>query len=219
MGRSRSNKNWLPPRNGGWELKSGQTVTVEVPKDYSSGRIWARTGCNWKSGRFSCETGDCGPWIDCSNGGVQRSGQTPATLAEFTLNDWGSQDYYDVSLVDGYNLKMSIEIESPAPGSGAYWCKNPKCSQDLNQICPNELKKLNSNGRVVGCVSACEKFQTDQYCCRGAHNQPHTCRSSDWPFNYPAIFKKACPDAYSYAYDDHTSTFFCRNTNYKIIFC
>ena len=40
--------------------------------------------------------------------GIQRGGQPPATLAEFTLNGWGNQDYYDVSLVDGYNLQMSI---------------------------------------------------------------------------------------------------------------
>lgn len=114
---------------------------------------------------------------------------------------------------------MSIEVTNPSSGSGDYWCKNPSCIQDLNQICPSELRKYNSLGQIIGCLSACEKFQTDSYCCRGAHGTPETCRSYQWPVNYPLIYKRACPSAYSYAYDDSTSTFFCRNTNYNIKFC
>ena len=131
------------------------------------------------------------------------------------------QDYYDVSNVDGYNIQTSIEVVSPngMQGDPNYWCKNPSCVTDLNAICPPELQKKNAQGKVVACLSACTKFDTDQYCCRGAHNRPETCRSSDWPVNYPAIFKQACPTAYSYAYDDHTSTYFCRNTDYNILFC
>ena len=102
---------------------------------------------------------------------------------------------------------------------GIYWCTNPMCTRDLNVICPEELKKRNSKGETVACMSACERFDTDQYCCRGQHDQPHTCQSTDWPVNYPAIFKQACPTAYSYAYDDLTSTFFCNNTGYNIYFC
>ena len=36
---------------------------------------------------------------------------------------------------------------------------------------------------------------------------------------YWQVFEAHCPQAYSYAYDDNTSTFFCRNTNYDVIFC
>ena len=115
---------------------------------------------------------------------------------------------------------MSIIVKNPSSGSPPnYWCKNVGCTQDLNSICPNDLKKYNSQGQVVGCLSACEKFNTDQYCCRGQFGTPHSCKPSTWPFNYAGVFKNACPTAYSYAYDDPTSTFFCKNTAYDIVFC
>lgn len=131
------------------------------------------------------------------------------------------QDYYDVSLVDGYSIGITIIPKSPSGSSGDpnYWCKSPTCTKDINSFCPNELKKYNSNNQVIACYSACEKFQTDQYCCRGAFGLPGTCKSNTWPTNYPAKFKSACPTAYSFAYDDAKSTYFCRNTSYDIVFC
>ncbi len=68
-------------------------------------------------------------------------------------------------------------------------------------------------GRTVGCFSACAKYNTDAYCCKGAHNKPETCKSSN------RFLKQACPQAYSFAYDDNTSTFTCKNTDYTIQFC
>lgn len=75
-------------------------------------------------------------------------------------------------------------------------------------------------GRVVGCQSACSKFQTDAYCCRGAFaSGPAACP----PTSYSQTFKSACPAAYSYAYDDATSTFTCLNSKapegYEVTFC
>lgn len=55
---------------------------------------------------MSCATGDCqGVGVDCNRTG----GSPPTTLVEFALNAFGSQDYYDVSLVDGYNLPVIVE--------------------------------------------------------------------------------------------------------------
>jgi hypothetical protein len=216
IGKSKSNPKWPQPLGGGWELAAGKSTTLRVPKDLFASRIWARTNCTTKNGRFSCKTGDCGgSSVKCSG----RSGATPATLAEFTLNGSGKKDYYDVSLVDGYNIQMSIKPTKPnRDETGKYWCKTTDCKRDLNSICPKELQKKVGK-KVVGCLSACEKFKTDLYCCRGQHNKPETCRSSSWPTNYAAVFKRACPTAYSYAYDDSTSTFMCRNTDYEITFC
>lgn len=210
-GKSLSDPNWGLPLNGGWQLDSGETTTFTVPQDLYASRVWARTNCDWSSGQFRCDTGSCGPDVACAG----RTGQTPATLAEITL---GSPDFYDVSLVDGYNIQTSIRPTSPSSPNN-YWCTNTDCTSDLNDICPDELKKWNQYGQVVGCLSACERFNTDEYCCRGAFNTPSTCKSSSWPVNYPWIFKQACPSAYSYAYDDQTSTFTCQNTDYEIIFC
>lgn len=52
-----------------------------------------------------CATGDCGGRIECNGAG----GVPPATLAEFQFDGHGGLDYYDVSLVDGYNLPMAIQ--------------------------------------------------------------------------------------------------------------
>ncbi|KAK1373010.1 hypothetical protein POM88_029203 [Heracleum sosnowskyi] len=82
---------------------------------------------------------------------------------------------------------------------------------DLNKYCPDELKVSNGDA----CKSACEAFGKPEYCCSGAHNTPETCK----PSAYAAIFKMACPRAYSYAYDDLTSTFTCTGADYTITFC
>ena len=80
----------------------------ELPKTFKAGRIWALTDCVMSNGALRCATGDCGGVLECAKAGIQRGRQTPVTLAEFTLNGNGSQDYYDVTLVDGYNLMISI---------------------------------------------------------------------------------------------------------------
>ena len=70
---------------------------------------------------------------------------------------------------------------------------------------------------AVACQSACEAFGTAQYCCSGEYGSPGTCR----PSAYSQFFKNACPRAYSYAYDDATSTFTCAGgvSAYAIAFC
>ncbi|KAH0850743.1 hypothetical protein HID58_091186, partial [Brassica napus] len=85
----------------------GQSIVFNAPVGWS-GRIWGRTGCNFdKTGTGTCETGSCGSTLKCS-----ASGKPPASLAEFTL---AALDFYDVSLVDGFNLPMSV---TPMNGKG-----------------------------------------------------------------------------------------------------
>lgn len=78
---------------------------LKVPDDWCSGRIWARTKCSSASGAFTCESGDCGPSVQCSG-----TGRPPATLAEFTLGGapGATADTYDISLVDGYNVGVKV---------------------------------------------------------------------------------------------------------------
>lgn len=189
-----------------------QSTGFELPKDTSrtfqastgwSGRFWARTGCTFDgSGSGSCLTGDCGSGqVECNGAGAA----PPATLAEFTLGT-GGQDFYDVSLVDGYNLPMIVEGTG---GSGL--CATTGCTSDLNQQCPAELRA--SEGSA--CKSACEAFGSPEYCCSGAYGSPATCR----PSIYSEMFKAACPRSYSYAYDDATSTFTCTGADYTVTFC
>jgi hypothetical protein len=202
------------PEGGGFLLGAGQTHVTTVPGGAWSGRFWGRTGCQFDgAGVGSCKTGDCAGGLKCSGGG-----KTPATLAEITFSAGPpNPDFYDISLVDGYNLPMAI---APLPGThdrnpGApYDCGTPSCVADLNPTCPAELRVTNG-GQTVGCLSACEKLQSDQFCCRGAFGTPDTCP----PFDDSRVFKAACPTAYSYAYDDATSTFTCKGEDYAIWFC
>ncbi|TYH27909.1 hypothetical protein ES288_A02G104900v1 [Gossypium darwinii] len=194
----------------GFTLQRGETKTITAPTSWG-GRFWGRTHCSQDSdGKFSCLTGDCGSGkLECSGNGAA----PPATLAEFTLDGAGGLDFFDVSLVDGYNIPMLVV---PQGGKGQN-CSSTGCVEDLNGLCPSELRIMSSNGRGgIACKSACEAFRQPQYCCSGAYATPDTCK----PSYYSQVFKRACPRAYSYAYDDKTCTFTCANAaDYSITFC
>ncbi|XP_028775253.1 thaumatin-like protein 1 [Neltuma alba] len=187
----------------GFELAKGSSKSFQAPTGWS-GRFWARTDCKFdESGRGTCATGDCGSGqIQCNGSGAT----PPATLAEFTLGSSGSQDYYDVSLVDGFNLPMTVEASG---GSGS--CSSTGCVEDLNRRCPSELRVEGGDA----CNSACGAFGKPEYCCNGEYGSPSTCK----PSTYSAMFKSACPKSYSYAYDDATSTFTCTAADYTVTFC
>ncbi|KAJ0095980.1 hypothetical protein Patl1_17243 [Pistacia atlantica] len=177
--------------SGGLTLNPGQFVHINAPTGWS-GRFWARTGCTFDpSGKGKCITGDCGGVLNCAGA----AGVPPVSLAEFTLNS--PMDFYDVSLVDGYNLPISV---IPFRGTGDK-CKAVKCVSDLNQKCPIELQQV-ENGKVVACRSACLAFNKPEFCCTGYFGSPATCKPSE----FSKIFKESCPMAYSYAYDDQTIT-------------
>ncbi|XP_047328779.1 thaumatin-like protein 1b [Impatiens glandulifera] len=203
-----SNAGISPLRITGFQLQKGESKTINVPSSWG-GRLWGRTLCTEDSaGKFTCVTGDCGSGkVECSGGGAA----TPATLAEFTLNGDNGMDFYDVSLVDGYNLPMLV---LPQGGAGEN-CTSTGCTVDLNGACPSELKVTSSDGERVACTSACDAFGQAQYCCNGEYGSPDTCK----PSSYSKVFKTACPRAYSYAYDDKTSTFTCTGADYLITFC
>ncbi|GAB2291958.1 hypothetical protein Dimus_026207 [Dionaea muscipula] len=198
-----SNAGSPPLESTGFDLPTGGSRSFQAPTGWS-GRFWGRTGCNFggSSSPGFCATGDCGSGqVACGGAGAE----PPATLAEFTLGS-GGLDFYDVSLVDGYNLPLLVE---PSGGSGL--CSSTGCAADLNRACPVELKV----GDGEACRSACEAFGRPEYCCSGAYGTPATCK----PTVYSEMFKSACPRSYSYAYDDPTSTFTCRGADYTITFC
>ncbi|XP_020160805.2 thaumatin-like protein 1b [Aegilops tauschii subsp. strangulata] len=202
-----SNAGVAPPSTTGFMLSPGESRAVAVADGWS-GRMWGRTLCEQGSSGagFACTTGDCGTGtVECSG----RGAAPPATLAEFTLASVGGDDFYDVSLVDGFNVPVLV---APANGS----CPTTDCPADMNAQCPPELRVVVA-GAAVACRSACEAFGTEAYCCSGAHGTPATCA----PTAYSRLFKAACPRAYSYAYDDATSTFTCAggSAGYGVVFC
>jgi hypothetical protein len=68
------------------------------------------------------------------------------------LNQFNNLDFFDISLVDGFNVPMDF---SPVSGN----CRGIRCAADINGQCPNPLR---ASG---GCNNPCTVFKTDQYCC------------------------------------------------------
>ncbi|GAA0161846.1 hypothetical protein LIER_18071 [Lithospermum erythrorhizon] len=192
------------PSTTGFELASKAEGNIELPGDWS-GRIWARTGCSGAG--TGCATGECGSGsVTCNgNGGVP-----PVSLVEITLpgGDSKTQNFYDISLVDGFNLPVKVSPDG---------CRSISCQADINnQVCPADLRVPGPNGGNIACKSACLQTNSDSDCCKGAFNSPDKCSPSE----YSKVVKQACPDAYSYAYDDRTSTATCpTGANYLVEFC
>lgn len=66
------------------------------------------------------------------------------------------------------------------------------------------------------CFSACAKTNSDSDCCTGSYDTSAACK----PSLYSQMAKGVCPDAYSYAFDDTTSTFIIPNGGgWEVVFC
>lgn len=136
------------PSGGGRQLNPGETWPLDVASGTQAARIWGRTECNFdSSGRGRCQTGDCDSALYC-----QLSGQPPATLAEFTLNGANNWDYYDISVIDGFNVPMEFSPTSNGCSRGlrctSYTCPDASHNPSDRKIfsCPS-----GANYRVVFC--------------------------------------------------------------------
>jgi hypothetical protein len=109
--------------------------------------------------------------------------------------------------------KYSLQIIPNTGGGSGYWCTVADCTVDLNLECPEDLQVLDGDN-VVACKSSCLAYDTDEKCCRGKFNNLDDCKNS----TSAAYFKSNCPGAYSYPFDDGTSTFTCMSANYDIVF-
>lgn len=202
------------PANGGFRLGPMEQGVFDVGFKWTSGRIWGRTGCD-DNGR-NCETGDCGETY-CRG----RTVFDAVTLAEFGLDsDFMNLDFWDISQVDGHNLPMSIR---PIPGTvkNGNRCYEITCRFDFN-VCPNDWRQWGKSNNMVGCKSACSATREDRFCC--PEDKGYNRDNCPQPTDESRIFKNQCYDAYSYAYDDDTSTFACENASpgssgYEVTFC
>ena len=104
--------------------------------------------------------------------------------------------------------------------------------QDVEKWCPWDLQLNANTGPANGvyvypdtsiqrplfnpCYSACAKYSKPQDCCTGAYDNPNACK----PSQYSTDAKKVCPDAYSFAFDDQTSTFIIPSGGgFEVVFC
>ena len=173
----------VEPKSDGFLLAAGKDSVYEVPNVWRASRLWGRT---------------------------DRAQIGPSTLIEWTM---GKRDWYDISLVDGYNLPVTV---TPVPGTYAksdpgdpFQCGSISCTEDLLASCPEELRKTDALGLATQCLSACSKWNQDEYCCRGAFNSEQSCSPEAWIRDYPRVFKNACPTAVTYAFDGSADTFVC----------
>ncbi|XP_022881229.1 protein P21-like [Olea europaea var. sylvestris] len=178
----------------GRRLDSGQTWTLLYPSTKLV-KIWARTNCTFNSsGKGNCLTGDCGGLLEC-----KELGASPVTVAEYGLNDFARKDYYDISVMHGFNVPISL-----TPTSNGC-TKSIRCARDLTAECPNVLRTPG------GCHNPCTVYKTNEYCCGVGRCQPT---------DLSRFFKIRCKDAFTYPEDDPTSTFTCPpGTNYRVEFC
>lgn len=66
------------------------------------------------------------------------------------------------------------------------------------------------------CKSACAASNAASDCCTGDYNDPNVCKRSEYSENAKVV----CPDAYSFAYDDQTSTFIIPSGGgWEVVFC
>ncbi|PIN17540.1 hypothetical protein CDL12_09818 [Handroanthus impetiginosus] len=180
---------------GGRRLDRGQTWNLSLPNSPKIAKIWARTNCTFdSSGRGRCQTGDCNGQLEC-----KVYGTPPNTLAEYGLNTFAQKDYYDISVMEGFN----VPIEFTPTTNGC--TRSIRCTGNITGQCPSELKVPG------GCQNPCTVHKTTQYCCHSG-----ACR----PTNLSRFFKSRCRDAFTYPEDDPTSTFICPpGTSYRVVFC
>ena len=263
------------PPSSGFHLGPGESNSQSVSSNWQ-GRVWARTNCSFNADGTApadgipgsaCLTGDCGGTVACLGAGAP-----PASLAEFTLATTSDQTFYDMSLVDGFNLGIGIiynnstsnatsssnatsnippnftnpicigaaSLLSDTPTAAFATAQYPLALENsvtstfLETWCPWPLQlnpPLKPGDGVYPypddniarppfnpCLSACAKWNLPQYCCTGSYNSPQSCSPSDYSTNA----KMACPDAYSYAFDDQTSTFIIPTqpgAGFEIMFC
>ncbi|KAL7213904.1 hypothetical protein ACSBR1_026351 [Camellia fascicularis] len=100
---------------------------------------------------FAVMTGvNAGGRLECDGVGAVPT----AFLIEITMGTGADKkDFYDVSIVDGYNLPL---IAAPQRVFGV--CNATGCVSDLNTGCPKELQVVDGDNGGVGvvrCRSAC----------------------------------------------------------------
>jgi len=177
------------------QMAPGASFQVGVDNGWS-GRIWGKVQCATTAGKLACA-----------------SDAFPSSLAELTLTKTDAGlDFYDVSLVDGFNLPIALMAvgHSPDPAH-PYDCGNPSCAVDLNATCPAVLADSVDGGAAIACAN-------DE--CRVLGGNDAGSPDCTYPNQYTEFFKTACPTAYSYPYDDPTSTFTCKGFNdYAVVFC
>ena len=117
------------------------------------------------------------------------------SLAEFTLDSGSGQAFYDISLVDGYNLPIAIVMQ--ALGNGSFTSvspnvTNPSCVGTASDLAPQGFNPYGGGQMFLGTNSSCplpfENMGTvskvAEWCPSNLESQPLTAPSNH-VYNYP----------------------------------
>ncbi|KAL2632025.1 hypothetical protein R1flu_016711 [Riccia fluitans] len=123
------------------------------------------------------------------------------TVGKFSIGS-GGVDYYDISNVAAYTLPMKIRPVNPKISPSGRLCGSPQC------IINNIPSFCQGNNNLV-------RFPTTAYSCQNTDGL-----AGNGPSDGTNIFKRACPDAFSYKLDADIPLFVCpTGINYEVIFC
>lgn len=161
-----------------YNLQHGRSHTLTLPDGWS-GRTWGRYHCY--SAKQRANATQCGA----------PGRPNPASLAEFTFSAYAGMDFYDLSMVDGFNMAIKISPIGAKKSTSKYNCGSPICA--TLPACPQVLTVKGSDGKLIGCQSDCSKYGGDEYCCGGKYGSAKTCRGGP----YAPMIKGKCPTAYS----------------------
>ena len=135
-----------PVPSHGYQISSSSQLTTSISVSDSSydpisdiiwsGNFYPRQGCATSGGVFKCAIADCGNGTSsqaCATG----TGGSPgiATLAEVTLQA-NNNDYYDVSIIGGANVKTSFgpDASQSPPTANGYSCGTAGLSSAQNGL-------------------------------------------------------------------------------------
>lgn len=191
-------------------LLDPQACVAVAVREVATGRAWGGTGC-----------------VDdvCAGDGNLGRG----SLVQLNLPAEGT-DFYDVSLVDGFNVPLAmIPVPNGYDVEGEP-CRPASCAADLTVVCPDELLRYDDDGEVAYCASTCRAcdpcLECDdcadlaspacsgcgafaEFCCTG-----QACQAND----YTMLWKSLCPDAITHPEDAGART--CtQRPDYDIVFC
>ncbi|KAK1965658.1 Osmotin, thaumatin-like protein [Colletotrichum sublineola] len=192
------------PLPDGLSLEANSQVKISLNSFPWSGRVWARQYCSPDG--TGCVLGDCGH-SSCW-------GRSSADTTLFEITAQKDKVYYDISLVDGFTCGVYVEPDDD--DCNAVACMAPPylgINNNQSMVCPppNLITNSRTGDVPIGCRSNCAIYKTDEYCCKGTYDATSCKGNNPW-------FKKTCPDAYSYAYDDKDATFTCGFRNMTIYF-
>lgn len=116
--------------NSCWKSTNKELTSYKVSQCNSWCALTVHNGKNIHTTDFSrkvwgCDTGDCGDKVCQDNFNLNM----PATLFEFTLGD---PDNYDISVIEGFNLKMKVTTSSQN-------CQDISCTMETSE-CQEELR-------------------------------------------------------------------------------